>query len=271
MHRRSPETALPSNNLDQVGADEEVVADPDQIVTLDSKIVLSLSASDGGTPFDGWLYRRLSQHYHLPPATSVHFDPICSGIVPKVNVHQVVRKTTSSQTRLISDRPPIASVGNRLATKTVGLDTRDAMRTTTDPYLLSNHAMSTHPISTRRSDWDLLFKSAVRASQVMVILLNRQYPASLWCNYEVQIALDETNRRHRKLRPGLKLVVLTFDGVVADDAMIRQRIPHAKIVSVRRAEPVGVRMGRSILNAAHPWSISEDAFARLVAAISHFI
>jgi len=66
-------------------------------------------------------------------------------------------------------------------------------------------------------------------------------------------------------------VVLTFDDVVADDAMIRQRIPHAKIVSVRRAKPVGVRMGRSILNAAHPWSISEDAFARLVAAISHHI
>jgi hypothetical protein len=114
----------------------------------------------------------LRQHYHLPSATSVYVDSICSGIVPKVNVHQVVCKTTSSQTRLISDRPPIASVGNRLATKTVGLDTRDAMRTTTDPYLLANHAMSTHPISTRRSDWDLLFKSAVRASQVMVTVLN---------------------------------------------------------------------------------------------------
>jgi hypothetical protein len=57
MHRRSPETALPSNNLDQVGADEEVIADPDQIVTLDSKIVLSFPASDGGTLFVGWLYR----------------------------------------------------------------------------------------------------------------------------------------------------------------------------------------------------------------------
>ncbi len=152
MHRRSPETALPSNNLDQVGADEEVVADPDQIVTLDSKIVLSFPASDGGTPFVGWLYRRLRQHYHLPSATSVYVYSICSGIVPKVNVHQAVHKTTSYQTRLISDRPPIASVGNRLATKTVGLDTRDAMRTTTDPYLRANHAMSTHPISTRRSD-----------------------------------------------------------------------------------------------------------------------
>lgn len=251
---------------DAIGPDQEIVADPDQIVPLDTKIVVSFPASSGGTPFVGWLYRRLRQRFALATPTSVYVDSICAGILPMTDIHQVVRKKAAGN-RLISPNLPTASVGVKTATKIVGLDQRSSMSTTHDPYLRSNFEISTHPVSTRRDDWDLLFKSAVRAARVMIIVLNQQYLASLWCNYEVQLAVDEDRRRHKMLKHGMKIVVLKLDDVSASDDLIRQRIPRAKVVSAQKFTGTGVKMGATTLPATQPWVIPDDAFERLVKAI----
>lgn len=129
------------------------------------------------------------------------------------------------------------------------------------------------PSGIRREDWEVLFQSAVRSSQVAVLVLNDQYTNSDYCQAEVRMIRDENELRVQEDRSPLRVVALRVNKGVSNDAtnmnvidqMIRSAMDNPTVLSVTPEMPSADTPNARQIN----WTISDGDLDRIVQAIGN--
>jgi hypothetical protein len=251
----------------------DVTADPaHQSRRIGSRIVLSFAMKGGGDPFVRWLHNRLMERLALSKK-SIYADHILAPYLPRDEVPFAERETVGPFQREVEEALtpglPAGIYGRTLRTlpaRTPGMtitpDLRPEMRRPDGSFPYAG---------IRRDDWEVLFQSAVRTSQVALLVLNDHYMRSDFCRAEVRMIREENEARARDGRARLRVVALRLGKGIDHDAttagaidqMIRVAMDDPRIVTVTPALPAPGTPQAHQIN----WTISEDDLARVIAAI----
>jgi hypothetical protein len=175
-----------------------------------TRIIISFAMANNGAMFAHWLRNQLMQRFHLFGMKTVYMDCVVS------------REITSNN----------AQLGERLDKQGKPLPNKDDEDTKHDPTLIKqsaayksgqfavvqiedegskNSTANRRCIGAHRENWNPLFWKGMSEAEVMVMVLNKEYVASVYCLQEWGQFADNNRLRLAERRKPLRGIALRLD------------------------------------------------------------